>query len=464
MEYISTRGSEEKLSFDEVLLKGLADDGGLYLPEEYPYFTKQEIREMRGLSYQELAFVIIYPFVKDVIEKKELEDIVYKSYLGFNHDAVAPLRQLGSSLWLTELYHGPTLAFKDYALQLVGNLFDYVLEKKQQKITIIGATSGDTGSAAIHACMDKSNMDVFILHPHNKVSEIQRKQMTTVSSSNIHNIALEGNFDDCQNMVKAMFSDEKYRSELNLSAVNSINWARIMAQVVYYFWSGIALGAPDNFTSFAVPTGNFGNIFAGYVAMKMGLPIGQLIIGSNANDILPRFVNSGLMEKKEVVASISPSMDIQISSNFERLLFEVLDRDSEKLVSMMEDFSKKGSYEVEKEVIDKIGNIFSAHSLDDEKTKIKINKIHQNTGVVLDPHSAIGVSAGMRKRQDMETPVVCLATAHPAKFADAVRASTGNMPEIPKEIEKLASLDEKYEVKPNDLDKIKAYIKDKTNR
>jgi threonine synthase len=462
MYYVSTRGRAEKLKFDDVLLAGMASDGGLYVPEEYPYFTKQDIREMRGLSYQELAVKILSPFVEEVIPEKDLKEIVNKAYSTFVHDSVAPLKQLGANLWLMELFHGPTLAFKDCALQLVGHLFDYVLAKKDERVTIVGATSGDTGSAAIEACRDRDCIDIFILHPHNRVSEVQRKQMTTVASSNVYNIALKGNFDDCQNMVKAMFADAKFRKEMKLSAVNSINWARIMAQVVYYFWAGISLGAPDNFTSFAVPTGNFGNVFAGYVAMKMGLPIGQLIIGSNANDILPRFFKDGKMEQKGVVASISPSMDIQISSNFERFLFELCDRDSEKLVSYMDKFKSDGEYKVSPEMFERACNVFGGFKLDDAQTKAFIKEAFQKTGELLDPHSAIGVKAGVEVRQDKETPVVCLATAHPAKFPDAVESATGIRPGLPKKMSDLFDREEKFVIKSNQIELIEDFVSQNT--
>ncbi len=347
MRYISSRGEAPVLSFDEVLLTGLARDGGLYVPESWPHFDVAALRDMASLSYAELALHLTHPFVGKAIPKAAYAGLVARSYAGFDHDPIAPLRDIGGGVHLMELFHGPTMAFKDYALQLVGQLFEHVLESRGERVTILGATSGDTGSAAIAGCAACPSVDVFILHPKGRVSEVQRRQMTTVTAPNVFNIAIEGDFDDCQDLVKTLFNDTAFRQDLRLSAVNSINWARIMAQTVYYFFAALKLGAPDKEVSFAVPTGNFGNVYAGYVARCMGLPVKRLIIGSNRNDILTRFFESGVMETHEVTPSLSPSMDIQVSSNFERLLFDLFDRDSGRVAAAMVKFHKSGRLTLE---------------------------------------------------------------------------------------------------------------------
>jgi threonine synthase len=344
--YISTRGDAPILEFDEVLLAGLAEDGGLYVPETWPQLTADGLRDLRGLSYAETAVHVMTPFLGGRIDAATFEGLVRDAYAQFDHPAVAPLRQLDANLWLLELFHGPTLAFKDAALQLLGRLFDHVLTRRGERVTIVGATSGDTGSAAIEACRDREAIEIFILHPHGRVSDVQRRQMTTVMSPNVHNIAVEGSFDDCQDLVKAMFADRRFRDELRLSAVNSINWARIMAQIVYYVQAAVALGAPDRPVAFAVPTGNFGNVYAGYAARQMGLPIAELVIGSNRNDILTRFMETGVMEMRDVETSLSPSMDIQVSSNFERLLFDVCEREGRAVLDTMIDFRRTGTLTV----------------------------------------------------------------------------------------------------------------------
>lgn len=446
MEYISTRGNAPALGFSDVLLTGLAEDGGLYLPSAWPQFDAADIRAMRGLSYADMATQVMLPFVKDDIDEVTFSAIVRDTYASFGHDAVAPLKQIDHNAWLLELFHGPTIAFKDYALQLLGRLFDHVLAERGKRITVVGATSGDTGSAAIEACRDRERVDIFIMHPHNRTSEVQRRQMTTVLSSNVHNIAVEGNFDDCQDIVKAMFNDPDCRRDLNLSAVNSINWARIMAQIVYYFHAGISLGAPDRPITFAVPTGNFGNVFAGYAAKQMGLPIDQLIIGSNSNDILTRFFETGSMTTEKVVPTVSPSMDIQVSSNFERYLFELFDRDSSDLTTAMNAFRKTGEMAVSPERWSLSRELFDARRLDDDGTKAAIAALYKATGELIDPHTAVGVVAGSAARRRPDIPLVCLACAHPAKFPDTVEAATGVHPPLPPHLSDLFDREEKMTV------------------
>ena len=344
MRYISTRGSAPALGFDEVLLTGLAADGGLYVPERWPALSAGDLTEMRGLSYGALAGRILAPFVGEAIAEKDLAELVESAYAGFDHPEIAPLTEIGENEWLLELFHGPTLAFKDYAMQPLGRLFDYVLEARGSRLTIVGATSGDTGSAAIAALAGRNSIEVFILHPHGRVSEVQRRQMTTVDAANIHNIAIEGTFDDCQDLLKALFADAAFRKETRLSAVNSINWARIAGQIVYYVWASLRLGVQETGIAFSVPTGNFGNVYAGYAARQMGLPIRQLVVGSNRNDILTRFLETGIMETREVEPSLSPSMDIQVSSNFERLLFDLLDRQGAPVAELMAEFKLSGRF------------------------------------------------------------------------------------------------------------------------
>ena len=461
MRYLSTRGDAPVLSFDEVLLAGLARDGGLYLPESWPQFSPEEIRGFAGKPYAEVAFAVIKPFVGGTIADADLKRILDETYAGFGHKAVAPLKQLDERTWLMELFHGPTLAFKDYAMQLLGRLFDHVLRARGERVTIVGATSGDTGSAAIEACRDRERIDIFMLHPKDRTSEVQRRQMTTVLAPNVYNIALEGTFDDCQDQVKAMFNDLAFRDAMNLSAVNSINWARIMAQIVYYFVAGVALGAPDRAIAFAVPTGNFGNIFAAYGAGRMGLPIAQLIVGSNKNDILTRFFDSGTMAAAGVSPTISPSMDIQISSNFERLLFDVFDRDGAQVRRVMQSFRQSGEYSVSAEEHQRLRRLFDAHRFDDAETSAEIAGRLADSGELLDPHSAIATAAARAEVRPEISAVVALATAHPAKFPDAVEKASGVRPELPERLADLYEREERYTTLPNDLVALQDYIRDK---
>ena len=459
MRYVSTRGEAPVLQFDEVLLAGLARDGGLYVPETWPRFEAADIRALSGLSYGEIALRVVRPFVGGTIPDRALEAMIAEAYAGFGHAAVAPLKQLDRNTWLMELFHGPTLAFKDYALQLVGRLFDHVLEARGKRVTIVGATSGDTGSAAIEACRDRSRIEIFILHPEGRVSEVQRRQMTTVEAANVHNIALEGSFDDCQDLVKAMFNDAAFRDEMALSAVNSINWARILGQIVYYFAAAVALGAPDREVAFAVPTGNFGNVYAGYAARQMGLPIARLVVGSNRNDILARFLATGAMEVGGVEPSLSPSMDIQVSSNFERLLFDVLGRDGRAVAATMTGFRETGRFAVTGEQLSGITALFAGARLDDEETLTEVARLNRETGELIDPHSAVGIAAARTARGDPAVPMVALATAHPAKFPDAVERATGQRPALPPRLSDLYDREERMTRLPNDLTAVEAEVR-----
>ncbi len=459
MKYVSTRGEAPVLSFDEVLLAGLARDGGLYLPQSWPQFSPQEIRALAGRPYAEVAFAVLRPFVGGTIAEADLKRILEETYAGFGHSAVAPLKQLDERTWLLELFHGPTLAFKDYALQLLGRLFDHVLSRRGERVTIVGATSGDTGSAAIEACRDRAQIDIFMLHPKGRVSEVQRRQMTTVLAPNVHNIALDGTFDDCQDQVKAMFNDLAFRDAMNLSAVNSINWARIMAQIVYYFVAGVALGAPDRAVAFAVPTGNFGNVYAAYGAGRMGLPVAQLIIGSNRNDILTRFFESGSMEITGVTPTISPSMDIQVSSNFERLLFDVYNRDGAQVRRIMQSFRQSGAFSVSGEELQRLRRLFDAQRYNDAATGREIAARHAATGELLDPHTAIATAAARDEVRPEISAVVALATAHAAKFPDAVAQAAGHRPELPPRLADLYEREERCTALPNDLVALQDFIR-----
>jgi threonine synthase len=457
--YVSTRGAVPALGFDDVLLGGLAHDGGLYVPAEWPQWDSAALRALAGLDYAELAFRVTRPFLGGAIAEDDYARLVRDTYAAFDHPEVAPMAALGRDEWLLELFHGPTLAFKDYALQLVGRLFDHVLHQRGQRITIVGATSGDTGSAAIEACRDRAAMDIFILHPKDRVSEVQRRQMTTVRSANVHNIAIEGTFDDCQDLVKGLFADAAFRDEVALSAVNSINWARVMAQTVYYFWAALRLGAPERAVAFAVPTGNFGNVYAGYAARQMGLPVSRLIVGTNQNDILTRFFETGAMEIRAVEPSLSPSMDIQVSSNFERLLFDMVGRDGARVAALMKAFRDSGRLAVSGEMLRQVRQLFAAHRLSDPETLAAIKRVYDDTGQLLDPHSAIGVAAGRACRRPEDGPLVALATAHPAKFPDAVERATGVRPALPARLADLYAREEHYAVLPNDLGAVRAHVR-----
>ena len=460
MHYVSTRGAAPQANFDEVLLTGLACDGGLFVPEDWPRFSDADLRALRGLDYSALACRVMSPFLGDAIPSSAFEEIVRAACNTFDHQAVTPLVQLDNDLWLLELFHGPTLAFKDVALQLLGRLLQYVLDRKNERVTIVGATSGDTGSAAIEACRDRDTLEIVILHPRGRISEVQRRQMTTVTSANVHNVAVEGTFDDCQDLVKAMFNNRPFREEQRLAAANSINWARIMAQTVYYFHAALALGAPDREVAFSVPTGNFGNVFAADVARRMGLPIKRLYVGSNRNDILTRFLKSGEMAATPVEPTLSPSMDIQISSNFERLLFELHDRDGDAVVRDMNVFRETGKFAIDEARMAKARSVFDGASLDDADTIDAIAYFYRSSGQLLDPHSAIGAAIAREKRTDAGVPVIALATAHAAKFPDAVERATGVKPTLPPKLGDLLERPEHCTVLPNDLDAVQTFIRD----
>jgi threonine synthase len=456
--YVSTRGGAKPLAFDDVLLAGLAPDGGLYVPRDWPRLTQSQIADLAGRSYAEIAFRVLKPFVGGAIRSDDLEALVADAYRDFGHAAVAPLKQLGPDLFLLELFHGPTLAFKDYALQVVGRLFDHVLKKKGARVTIVGATSGDTGSAAIEACRDREAIDIFIMHPKGRTSEVQRRQMTTVLARNVHNIALEGNFDDCQDLVKAMFADTVFRDRWRLSAVNSINWARIAVQIAYYVAAAVALGAPRRRVAFTVPTGNFGNIYAAHAARRMGLPIEGLVVASNRNDILWRTIARGDMSLSDVEPSLSPSMDIQVSSNFERLLFELWGRDGAATERLMRRFRAERKATIPAARLARLRAGFAAGRCSDEETLATIGDIWRRTGEILDPHGAVAVHVAARASHARGTPMVALACAHPAKFPDAVEKATGLRPPLPPRLADLHTREERVSVLANDLATVEAFV------
>lgn len=456
MSYISTRGPGPGKFFTDVLLSGMAPDGGLYVPKNIPHIN---LHKKAGMSYADIAALVTTPFVGKDIKPDVYQAILKDTYAAFGHAGVAPLIQVGPNAWVMELFHGPTLAFKDYALQLLGRLFDHVLEQRGQRVTIVGATSGDTGSAAIEACRGCKNIDIFILHPKGRTSDVQRKQMTTIDAPNVFNIAIEGTFDDGQNIVKAMFADETFRHDINLSAVNSINWARIMAQTVYYMTASLALGGPARPVHFAVPTGNFGNVYAAHTARKMGANISRLTIGSNRNDILTRFFETGTMHAGGVEPSLSPSMDIQISSNFERYLFELVGRDAGQVVSLMNQFKTTGSFSVSPALMKKARHDFSAVRCNDEQTLTMMSECYRETGYLIDPHTAVGLFAGWKTMgTDTSAPLIALACAHPAKFPDAVHRATGIYPALPPHLADLYDRPEKMTVLSNDLKTVQDFV------
>ena len=442
MKYISTRGGAEVFEFTDVLLTGLAKDGGLFIPESWPQLTSSQIANFAGKSFAEVANEVIAPFVGEAIASSDLHRMTDLSFDSFKHRAVTPLVQIGENEFVLELFHGPTLAFKDVAMQLLGHLMGHVLEQKNIRATIVGATSGDTGGAACEAFRGHHHSNLFILFPNGRVSEIQRRQMTTISDSNIHAIAVNGTFDDCQAIVKGLFNHSSFRDQVNLSGVNSINWSRIMAQVVYYFVAGVALGAPHRKVSFTVPTGNFGDVFAGYVAKRMGLPIDRLVIATNINDILNRAISSGRYEMQEVIPTSSPSMDIQVSSNFERLLFEGNGRDSEKVNSMMNSLSQSGSFGITSDAIEYIQSHFEVGSSTEVECHETIKQVYNESGYLLDPHTAVAVSVARKTITRRETPMIEFATAHPAKFPDTIKEVTGIWPSLP---EWMAGIEDKEE-------------------
>ena len=457
MRYQSTRGEAPVLGFSDALLAGLARDGGLYVPEEWPSFSHAEIRAMRGLPYPDLAIRVLTPFLGGEIDTATFSPIAKEAYATFRHEAVCPLVQLGSNRFILELFHGPTLAFKDVAMQLLARLMDHVLAERGGRATIVGATSGDTGGAAIEAFSGRDRTDIFILFPHGRVSPVQQRQMTTSAAANVHALAIEGNFDDCQALVKEMFNDHSFRDRVSLSGVNSINWARIMPQIVYYFSSALSLGAPDRPMSFTVPTGNFGDIFAGYAAKRMGLPIEKLVIATNDNDILARALASGVYETRSVVATTSPSMDIQVSSNFERLLFEAAVRDAATVRRYMDGLKQSGSFSIDAGPLAKIRADFSADRATVGETADTIRRELTASGYLLDPHTATGIHVA-DSIEFSATPMVVIATAHPAKFPAAVKEAAGIEPQLPAWLSDLMSRKEKFTVLPSSIKMVEEYI------
>jgi threonine synthase len=458
MDYVSTRGAAPALDFEGATLAGLASDGGLYVPRVWPKFTMDEIAALRGAPYVDTAVAVMTPFVGDSLSADELRSLCTQAYGRFAHDAVTPLVQLDHQHWLLELFHGPTLAFKDVALQLLGLLFEKFLSDKDTHLTIIGATSGDTGSAAIDAVAGREKIDIFMLHPEGRISEVQRRQMTTVLAPNVHNIAIQGSFDDAQAIVKTLFNDPDFSARHTLSAVNSINWARLMAQIVYYFYAAVRLGAPERKVAFAVPTGNFGDVFAGYVAAQMGLPIAQLIVATNVNDILHRALTSGDYSTDTVTATATPSMDIQISSNFERLLFDLSGKDGAALAKMMRDFEATKAMTIPADMLAGASGLFSSARIDADDMAMAMRWAHENAGQVIDPHTAIGLAAARGADLPANVPVVTLATAHPAKFRDAVERATGVRPGLPSRVGSLFEREERFGVLPATKNAIAAYV------
>ncbi len=445
--YISTRGGDGPLGYEDTLLSGLARDGGLFIPAAWPRFTPEEFTALKGKSYAEIAHAVMTPFVGDDVPEDQLKAMIEDTYKGFTHPDVAPIVEISDNIHVCELFHGPTIAFKDYAMQFLSRAFDRALGARGKRAVILGATSGDTGSAALEAFQGRDFVDIFILYPDGRTSPIQEKQMTSVIADGAFAIAVDGDFDTCQDAVKALFRDLAFRDRVGLSAINSINWARLMPQIVYYVATALKLGAPEREVAFSIPTGNFGNIFAGYAARQMGLPIKTLICASNRNDILTRFFENGVMARAEVKPSLSPSMDIQVSSNFERLLFEMLGRDAEAVKSAMDHFSTHGSFDVDPAILAEAKRLFAAYRLDDQGTLDEIAATHNTDGMVLDPHSAVGVYAARQARQDgvvdAQTPIISLACASPAKFPDAVEKATGIHPALPPHLADLMSREER---------------------
>jgi threonine synthase len=460
LKFISTRGSAPALSFEGALLAALADDGGLFMPETWPQLSPDEIAALAGLDYAGAAYRVMSPFLEGDPCLDDLEEVLSEAYDSFHHPAVAPLAQIGPNSFMLELFHGPTLAFKDLAMQVVSRFMNRALKRRGQRATVVGATSGDTGAAAIEAFRGLDAIDVFILHPKGRVSDVQRRQMTTATEANIHNIAVEGTFDDCQAIVKALFGDRELNARLGLTGINSINFARILAQIAYYFTSAVTLGAPYRPVAFSVPTGNFGDIFAGYAARAMGLPVQRLVIATNLNDSLPRAFASGTYEPQGVIATSSPSMDIQLASNFERLLFELAGRDSARVLSLMEDLRAQGSFTLSQGELGQLCELFSAHSAGEDVTQMTIREVFEETGMVVDPHTAVGVAAAQQETGLGTTPMVVLSTAHAAKFPDAVRQAIGIEPEQPERLTLKLGSEERCTDLPADFATVAGFVVD----
>jgi threonine synthase len=460
MLYVSTRGEAPAISFADALLAGLARDGGLYVPERWPVLERERIAGFRSRPYAEVAFDALQPYVAGSIKDADLARMIRDSYAAFGKPEVAPLVELAPGEYLLELFHGPTLAFKDVAMQLVARMMDYVLAERGERVTIVGATSGDTGGAAVEAFRGRDRADVIILFPDGRVSDVQRRMMTTATETNVHAVAIDGTFDDCQALVKAMFNDQTFRDRVKLSAVNSINWARIAAQSVYYFTAATQLGSPDRAIRFCVPTGNFGDIFAGYAAARMGLPVERLIIATNVNDILARTLASGVYEPRAVVATESPAMDIQVSSNFERLLFEATGRSPVAVLKMMAELTNEKRFTIQADALDTIRKLFSAGRADEAETAATIRAVHKANGYVLDPHSAVGVAVARKFKGEGKSPIVSLATAHPAKFPEAVEAAIGVHPKLPDRLADLGRRRERITKLPANVEAVARFVAD----
>jgi threonine synthase len=462
MLYVSTRGDAPAISFNDALLAALARDGGLYVPERWPSLSRDTIAGFKGKPYAEVAFEVIRPFVAGCFKEQDLARMIREAYATFDDPAVAPLVELAPGEHLLELFHGPTLAFKDVAMQLLARFMDHVLAERADRVTIVGATSGDTGGAAVEAFRGRERTDVIILFPDGRVSDVQRRMMTTATEGNVHAVAIDGNFDDCQAIVKALFNDHAFRDRMKLSGVNSINWARIVAQTVYYFTAAVALGAPERSVRFAVPTGNFGDIFAGYVAAKMGLPIERLIIATNVNDILARTLESGAYEPHGVVATVSPAMDIQVSSNFERLLFEATGRNFLTVRELMNELSKNKRFTLPPAALAEIRKLFAAGRADEAETAATIKSVYAERGYVLDPHGAVGVAVARRLKSESKSPLIELATAHPAKFLEAVTAATGVHPKLPPRFGGLLDRDERITHLPANVEAVAKFVTERS--
>ena len=459
MKYVSTRGSAPALGFEDVLLTGLARDGGLYVPDVWPRLTSAEIAALAGRSYEDVALEIMRPFIGGEIPNADLATIITDAYATFTHRAVAPLVQMAPNAWILELFLGPTLAFKDIAMQVLARLMDRTLTRRGTRATIIAATSGDTGGAAIEAFRGREAIDIFVLYPHGRVSDVQRRQMTTPTEANVHAVAIDGTFDDCQNLVKVLFNDHALRDTLGLAGVNSINWARLMAQIVYYFTAAVALGAPGRRVSFAVPTGNFGDVFAGWGAQRMGLPIDRLVIATNMNDILVRSLETGRYAPSGVTATLSPSMDIQISSNFERVLFEACGRDAARVHAQMAALAQGHGFDVTQAQLAALRGAFAAARVDESETIAEIRRLHRETGYIADPHTAVGIAAARKIAGDRAIPLIHLATAHPAKFPDAVATAIGALPGVPPIIDQQRTRPERTTRLPSDRTAIVDFIR-----
>jgi len=462
VKYVSTRGTAPRLDFEEAALTGLARDGGLYVPEIWPKLSADQIAAFAGRPYAEVAAQVMTPFMGAAMAADELNEMLARAYAPFRHPATAPMVQTGPNDFILELFHGPTLAFKDFAMQVLAPIMERALDRRGDRAAIIAATSGDTGGAAVEAFKGRENIDLFVLHPQGRTSDVQRKQMTTVDAPNVHNIAVRGNFDDAQAIVKALFNDHAFRDRHRLAAVNSINWARIMAQVVYYFTAAVTLGAPHRAVSFTVPTGNFGDIFAGYVAKQMGLPIERLVIASNVNDILTRTLETGRYERGQVMPSSSPSMDIQVSSNFERLLFEMSGRDADLVRTQMDTLQQSGGFTLVRQQYDALKELFASARANEDQTMNAIRVMYNATGYVADPHTAVGLHAACLCRGDDSVPMITLATAHPAKFPDAIREAIGVAPQLPEALRARLSAPEHYDVLDSNQKQIAAYIAERT--